>query len=41
MKLGMEKAEQVVAGLMQQHIVVSFICAVWIIVITQITQSVH
>lgn len=33
----MEPAKQVVAGLLQQHIVVSFISAVWVIFITQVT----
>lgn len=39
--LSVEPAEQVVAGLLQQHVVVSFVCAVWIVVITQITKPVH
>lgn len=41
MLFSVEPAEQVVAGLLQQDIIVSFICAVWIIVATKIAQPVH
>lgn len=37
----LEPAEQVVAGLLQEDVVVSFISAVWVIVITDISQPVH
>lgn len=38
---GLETAEQVVAGLLQQHVVVSLIGAVWVVVVTQTAESVH
>lgn len=38
---GLETAEQVVAGLLQQHVVVSLICGVWVVVVTQTAESVH
>lgn len=34
-------SQQVVAGLLQQHVVVSFIRAVWIVVVAQVTQAAH
>lgn len=41
MPFGLETAEQVVAGLLQQHVVVSLIGAVWVVVVTQTAESVH
>lgn len=40
-ELARQEAQQVVAGLLQQNVVVSFICAVRVIIITQITQTTH
>lgn len=39
--LQVEPSQQVVAGLLQQHVVVSFIRAVWIVVVAQVTQATH
>lgn len=39
--LQVEPAQQVVAGLLQQHVVVAFIRAVWIVVVAQVTQAAH
>lgn len=39
--LGLKEAQQVVAGLLQQDIVVSLVRAVWIIVTTEVTKTVH
>lgn len=39
--LGLEETQQVVAGLLQQDVVVSLVGAVWIIVTAEVTQTVH
>lgn len=39
--LQVEPAQQVVAGLLKQHIVVSFVRAVWVVVVAQVTQAAH
>lgn len=39
--LGLEQTQQVVAGLLQQDVVVSLVGAVGIIVTAEVTQTVH
>lgn len=39
--LQVEPSQQVVAGLLQQHVVVSFIRAVGIVVVAQVPQAAH
>lgn len=39
--LGLEEAQQVVAGLLQQDVVVSLVRQVWIVVTTEVAQTVH
>lgn len=38
---GCQQAEEVAAGLLQEDVVVTFIRAVWVVVIPQVTQAVH
>ena len=36
-----QQAKQVVAGLLQQDVVVAFVCAVRVVVISEVSQTVH
>lgn len=37
----LKPAEQIVAGLLQKDVVITLICAVWVIIIAQVSQPVH
>ena len=41
MERRLQEAEQVVAGLLQQDIVVTFIGTVWVVVVSEVTKPVH